>query len=99
MLGEDGLKLQKQLISNIYENGEWPQDFLDITMTVLKKPKATQCSDHCTISLITHTHKTVARILIRIEMKIADALGEDQFELTRGKGIRDTTRMLRIILQ
>jgi hypothetical protein len=55
-------------------------------MTALKKkPKATQCSDHCTISLITHTHKTVASILIRIERKTVDALGEDQFGFTRGK--------------
>jgi len=68
-------------------------------MNALKKPKATQCSDHCTISLIIHTQKTVARVLIRIERKIVDALGEDQFGFTRGKGIRDTTGMLSIILE
>jgi len=69
-------------------------------MTALKKkPKATQCSDHCTISLIKRTHKTVARVLIRTERKTVDALGEDQFGFTRGKGIRDTTGMLSIILQ
>lgn len=87
LLGEDGVKLQTQLISNIHKNGEWAHDFLDITMTSLKKkPKTTQCNDHCAISLITHTHKTVASILIRIERKTVDALGEDQFGFTRGKG-------------
>jgi hypothetical protein len=45
-----------------------------------KKPKATQCSDHCTVSPITHTAKTVMRTLRRrIEKKLEDVLGEDEF--------------------
>jgi len=36
-----------------------------------KKPQATKCSDHCTISLIAHTAKIVAKILSRrIEKKL-----------------------------
>jgi hypothetical protein len=35
---------------------------------------------HCTISLITHTAKIVARVLRKgIEMKTEDVLGEDLF--------------------
>lgn len=34
-LGEDGLKLQTQLISNLYETGERPQNFPNITMIAL----------------------------------------------------------------
>jgi hypothetical protein len=30
-----------------------------------KKPKATKCSDHCTVSLIAHTAKVVMRMLRR----------------------------------
>jgi hypothetical protein len=67
-------------------------------IAVKKRPKATKCSDHRTISLIVHTAKIVARALRRrIERKIKDALGEDQFGFRRGKGTRDATRMLRII--
>jgi hypothetical protein len=58
-----------------------------------KKTQATKCSDHCTISLIAHT----AKILRRIERKIEDVLGEDQFGFRRGKGTRDEIGMLRII--
>jgi hypothetical protein len=51
-----------------------------------KKPKATKFSDHHTISLIAHTAKIVARILRRrVERKIEDCLGEDQFGFRRGK--------------
>jgi len=70
-----------------------------VTMTTLKKKlQATKCSDHRTISLIAHTAKIVAKILrIRIERKIQDVLGEDQFRFRRGKGTRDAFEMLRII--
>jgi len=66
-------------------------------MALKKKPQATKCSDHRTISLIAHTAKIVAKILRRrIEKKIEDVLG-DQFGFRRGKGFRDAIGMLRII--
>jgi len=63
-----------------------------------QKPQATKYSDHRTISLITHTAKIVAKVLRRkIERKIGDVLGEDQFGFRRGKGTGDAIGMLRII--
>jgi hypothetical protein len=59
-----------------------------------KKPKATKCSDHRTVSIIVHAAKILRR---RIERKTEDALGEDQFGFRRGKGTRDAIGMLRII--
>jgi retron-type reverse transcriptase len=67
-------------------------------ITLKKKPQATKCSDHPTISLIAHTAKIVAKILRRrIEKKTEDVLGEDQFGFRRGKGTRDAIGKLRII--
>ena len=58
LLGECGLKIMTKLINTIYETGEWPKDFTEVTIIALKKkPQATKCSDHCTISLITHTQQ------------------------------------------
>jgi hypothetical protein len=65
LLGEGGLKIMTKLINTIYETGEWPKDFTEVTIIALKKPQATKCSDHCTISLIAHTAKIVAKILRR----------------------------------
>jgi len=57
-LVDGGLKIMTKLINTIYETGEWPKDFMDVTMIVLKeKPQATKCNDHRTISLIAHTAK------------------------------------------
>jgi len=87
-----------KLINSTYETGEWPKDFTEVTMIALKKkPQATKCSDHRTIRLIAHTAKIVAKIpRRRIEKKIEDVRGEDQFGFRRGKGTRDAIGMLRI---
>ena len=96
LLGAGGLKIMTKLINIIYETGEWPKDFTEVTMIALKKPQATK---HHTVSLIAHTVKLVAKILRRrIERKTEDVLG-DQFEFRRGRGTRDAIGMLRIIAE
>jgi hypothetical protein len=70
LLGEDGFRIMTQLSNNIYETTESPKDFTEAKMTALKKPKATQCSHHCTISLIAHATKIVMRIL-RLKGKLS----------------------------
>jgi len=99
LLGECGLKIMTKLINTIYETGEWPKGFTEVTMIALKKkPQATKFSDHRTISLIAHTAKIVAKILRRrIERKIEAVLGEDQFRFRRGKGTRDSVGGMRIL--
>jgi hypothetical protein len=86
-----------QLINSI--TGEWPRDFIEVTIITLKKKyKPTKCSDHRTIRLIAHTANIVARRLrTGIERKTEVALGEDQFAFRSGKGIREAIGMLRII--
>ena len=98
LLGEGGLKIMTKLINTNYETRERPKDFMEVTMIALKKkPQATKCGNHRTISLITHTAKILAKTLRRIEKKIEGVLGEDQFGFRRGKGTRDAIGMLRII--
>ena len=36
LLGEGGLKILSKLINTIYETGEWPKDFTEVTMIALK---------------------------------------------------------------
>jgi len=75
-LGDRGLKIMMKLINTIYETGEWPKDFMEVIIIALKKkPQATKCNDHRTISLIAHTAKIVTKILRRrIEKKIEEVL-------------------------
>ena len=62
--------------------------------------QTTKCSEHRTISLISHTVTIIAKILRRrIERKFEDVLGEYQFGFRRGKGTRDAIGMMRIIAE
>jgi len=97
-LGDAGLKIMTKLINNIYETGEWTKEFAEVTMIALKKPQATTCSDHHTISLFVHTARTLAKLFRRrTERKSEDVFGVDQLRFRRGKGTRDAIGMLRII--
>ena len=59
-------------------SGDWPKNFLDVTMIALQnKNQAKKCSDHRAISLISHTGKLVARIPSkRLESKIEEVTEE-----------------------
>ena len=58
-----------------------------LTMIPLKKKQRdAKCSDRRPVSLIAPTAKTVASILRRIERKVEDVLGEEQFGFRRRKG-------------
>ncbi|PNF29711.1 hypothetical protein B7P43_G12560 [Cryptotermes secundus] len=62
LLGEGGLKTLTKLINTIYETGEWPKGFIEVTMIALKKKtKATKCSDNRAITLIAHTVKIIVK--------------------------------------
>ena len=37
LLGEAVLKIMTKLINTIYETGQWPKDFTEVTMIALKK--------------------------------------------------------------
>ena len=57
LLGEGGLKIMKKLINAIYETGEWPKDFTEVTMIALKKKlQAIKCSNHRK-SALSHTQQ------------------------------------------
>ena len=67
-------------------------------ITLPKKNQAKKCSDHSTISLISHTGNIVARIFSkRLEGKIEEVIEEDQFEFQKGKDTRDAIGLMRII--
>ena len=34
VLGENDLKIMKHMINTIYETGEWPKDFIEVTLQI-----------------------------------------------------------------
>jgi chloramphenicol O-acetyltransferase len=89
-------QIMTQLI-NIHKTAECTEDLMEVKMTALKKKTGRYKMQQPSYSLITHTAKTVVRILrTQTERKIQDVLGEHQFKFTRVKGTSDATGMLRI---
>jgi len=53
LLGESGLKIKK-LINTIYETGEWPKDFTEVTMIALKRSHKLQNAVTIAQSALSH---------------------------------------------
>ena len=81
ILGEEVYSHLEKICKKMYVTGMWPQDFTKVVMIPLqKKPNATECADHRTISLISHASKILLHILTRrIEGKAKDFIGKTQF--------------------
>jgi len=85
-------------MNNIYETGEWPAHFIEVTVIALQKnPKAAKWSNHGTVAVrvITHESKIIVRVFTsrRVEKEIEDIIGDDQFEFESGRGTRDAAGM------
>src|SRR6478609_5379878 len=61
---------------------------------------AFECSDHRTISLISHASKILLKILTnRIEAKVRDFIGQNQFGFRKGCSTRDAIGVMRMLCE
>ena len=86
-----GKKTLLSLLNQIYASVFIPEDFRrSIYVTIPKKPNATECKDHRTISLLTHVMTLLFTIIHRrIRKKLEDDIAEDQFGFRSGGSTRD----------
>src|SRR6478609_509523 len=99
VLEAKGTKELVELYKEMYVKGIWPSDFTRVVMIPLqKKMNAVECSDHRTISLMSHASKILLKILTnRIEAKARDFIGRNQFGIRKGCGTRDAIGVMRMI--
>src|SRR6476469_4170379 len=85
----------------MYVKGIWPSDFTRVVMIPLqKKMNAVECSDHRTISLISHASMILLKILTnRIEAKARYFIGRNQLGFRKGCGKRDAMGVMRMICE
>ena len=88
-----------ELVKLIWDTGKWPADYTMSAMIPLpKKSNATDCCQYRTISLISHASKILLKIIKkRIDPKIHEVLGENQYGFRPGVGTRDAMATLRIL--
>ena len=98
-LGEKGIRILTNIINKIYQQGELPPDFVNnIFIPIPKVNKAMECSDHRTISLISHAAKILLVIIKnRITPIIERQLSETQLGFRKGRGTREAIYNLRVL--
>ena len=97
-LGAKGKRKLCDIRSEIYVNGEWPDDILDLLIIPVEKNcGAEDCVDFRTISLVSHVSKTVLKILTRrLESTAESYLGKDWFGFRKHRGTREAIAALRV---
>ena len=64
ILKADAVKVLHSICQQIWKTQQWPQNWKRSVFTSIpKKGNAKECSDYCTIALISHTSKVMLRIL------------------------------------
>ena len=64
ILKDDAVKVLHSICQQIWKTQQWPQDRKKLVFTpILKKNNAKECSNYCTIALISRARKVVLKIL------------------------------------
>ena len=75
----------------IWNIQQWPQDWKrSVFIPIPKKGNAKECSNYCTISLISHASKVMLKILqARLQQYMNRELPDIQAGVRKGRGTRD----------
>ena len=100
-LEEDGIEKVTTLLNEIYDTGQIPVDMSrSIFIALPKKPGATDCELHRTISLMSHVTKLLLRIIMmRVRNKINPEIAEEQCGFVEGKGTTNAIFILRTLIE
>ena len=64
ILKDDAVKVLHSICQQIWKTQQWPQDWkMSVFIPIPKKGNAKECSNYCTIALISHTSKVMLKIL------------------------------------
>jgi len=64
ILKDDAVKVLHSICQQIWKTQQWPQDWkTSVFIPIPKKGSAKECSNYCTIALISHTSKVILNIL------------------------------------
>ena len=90
-LEDDGIDLVWKTVNKIYETGNFPKDMLKSVFVALPKlPSTLDCSNHSTISLMSHILKVLLKVVLqRVRQKIIPEIPENQFGSMRDRGTRN----------
>ena len=79
------------ICQKIWKTQQWPQDWKrSVIIPIPKKGNAKECSNYCTIALISHTSKVMLKILqVSLQQHVNQELPDVQVGFRKGRGTRD----------
>ena len=79
------------MCQQIWKSQQWPQDWKrSVFIPIPKKGNAKECSNYCTITLISHASKVMLKILqARLQQYMNRELPDVQSGFRKGRGTRD----------
>ena len=93
VLKDDTVKVLHSICQQIWKTQQWPQDWKrSVFIPIPKKNNAKECSNYCTIALISHTSKVMLKFLqARFQQYVDHELPDVQVGFRKGRGSRDQT--------
>ena len=91
ILKDDAVKVLHSICQHIWKTQQWPQDWKkSVFIPIPKEGNAKECSNYCTIILISHASKVMLEILqARLQQYVNHELPDVQAGFRKGRGTRD----------
>ena len=91
ILKDDAVKVLHSICQQIWKTQQWPQDWKrSVFIPVPNKGNAKECSNYCTIALISHASKLMLKILqARLQQYVNRELPDVQAGFRKGRGTWD----------
>ena len=91
ILKDDAVKVLQSVCQQTWKSQQWPQDWKrSVFISIPKKGNDKECSNYCTIALISHTSKVMLKILqARLQQHVNQELPDVQAGFRKGRGTRD----------
>ena len=85
------MKVLHSICQHIWKTQQWPQDWKrSVFIPIPKKDNVRECSNCCTIALISHASKVMLKILqARLQQYVNRELANVQAGFRKGRGTRD----------
>ena len=101
ILKDDAVKVLHSICQKIWKTQQWPQDWKrSVLIPIPKKGNAKECSNYCTIVLISYASKVMLKILqARLQQDLHHELPNVQAGLRKGRGTRDQIANIRWIME
>ena len=98
---KDAVKVKDSICQQIWKTQRWPQDWkTSVFIPIPKKGNAKECSNYCTIALISHVSKVMLKILqARLQQYVNCELPDVQACFRKGRGTRDQIANIHWILK